>query len=83
MNKIEEALNVIKQAMSDDIPSELGSYAHSWYCNIAMACYDAIREDFNNHGTINSHGQAHLIANDAASRFMKLCFDVDTNNGPE
>ena len=81
MGKVEEALNVIKQAMIDDNPSELGSYAHSWHCNIAMACYDALygAEDRPN----ITHNQAHAISNDAASRFMKICFDVDTNNGPE
>jgi len=25
------------------------------------------------------HEQAHKIGNDAASRFMKLCFDVETS----
>jgi hypothetical protein len=78
--EIAEAMAVIKQAMIDDGPSELGSYAHVWHCNIAMACYDAIKEDFNKHGDINTHIQTHLIANDAASRFMKLCFDVETTD---
>jgi len=70
--KIKEAMDVIKQAMIDDSPSEPGSYAHSWHCNIAMMCYDAMIQtpgDGHNH---------HAIANDAASRFMKLCFNVET-----
>ena len=73
-NQIEvaEAFEVIKKAMVDDNPSEAGSYAHSWHCNIAMMCHDAIiafddQLDF-----------AHEVGNDAATRFMKLCFDVDT-----
>ena len=41
-------------------------YAHGWHCNIAMMCFDA--------------GSPHAIANDAASRFMKLAFGVETSN---
>ena len=67
-----EAFEVIKQAMVDDDPSKPGSYAHTWHCNIAMMCYDAIR----GFGIDSDH--AHKIGNDAASRFMKLCFGVNT-----
>ena len=73
--KIAEAMAVIKQAMIDDNPSELGSYAHSWHCNIAMCFQDELME--------NKSSDAHVICNDAASRFMKLCFDVETNNGEQ
>jgi len=72
--EVAEAFEVIKKAMKDDNPSEAGSYAHSWHCNIAMMCYDAIRESADE----IPHEQAHLIGNEAASRFMKMCFDVDT-----
>ena len=70
--KIEKAFKVIQQAMVEDDPSKPGSYAHAWHCNIAMMCHDAIlahddQVDF-----------AHKVGNDAASRFMKLCFDVET-----
>lgn len=41
------------------------SYAWSWHCNIAMAAQD--------------EGVEHATANRAASRFMKMCFGVDTN----
>ncbi len=65
--ELAQAFEVIKNAMirNDD-------YAHSWHCNIAMMCHDAILEhddqvDF-----------AHKVGNDAASRFMKLCFDIET-----
>ena len=71
-NEIEKAMNVLKQAMIDDTPEDNGSYAHSWHCNIAMACYDAMMQT---EGDGHDH---HAIANDAASRFMKLCFDVNT-----
>jgi hypothetical protein len=62
------AFETIKQAMKED-----PGYAHSWHCNIAMMCHDAILEhddqvDF-----------AHEVGNDAATRFMKLCFDVETS----
>ena len=72
-NEIQEAMKVIKQAM-DEEGGEPGTYAHGWHCNIAMMCYDAIlahddQVDF-----------AHKVGNDAASRFMKLCFDVETTN---
>ena len=78
-----KAMNIIKQAMIDDSPSQPGSYAHSWHCNIAMMCYDAIRaaEEKNPGATADdtqAHIDAHKVGNDAASRFMKLCFDVET-----
>lgn len=40
-------------------------YAHSWHCNIACMAMDA--------------GATHEIANEGASRFMKLAFDVETS----
>lgn len=81
-DKIKEAMETIKQAMVDDNPGEPGSYAHSWHCNIAMMCYDAIKSaDINHMDSYDGemeHEDAHKIGNDAASRFMKLCFDVET-----
>lgn len=70
------AMKIIKQAMIEDDPSKGGSLAHAWHCNIAMACYDAIRSyddqvDF-------AHDFAHEVGNDAASRFMKILFGVET-----
>jgi hypothetical protein len=78
--EIAEAMEVIKQAMIDDGPSELGSYAHSWHCNIAMVCYDAIRVGELPVDDKIQHNYAHAISQDAARRFMKLCFDVETTN---
>lgn len=75
--EIEEAMNVIKQAMIDDNPSEPGSYAHSWHCNIAMMCADAVLDSGVVVGPLYQ-SDAREIGNDAASRFMKLCFDVET-----
>ena len=75
-NKVQEAFEVIKQAMKDDNPSEAGSYAHSWHCNIAMMCYDAISEAECNIKRQCDGIDENKVANDAASRFMKLCFPV-------
>ena len=76
---VAEAHNIIKQAMIDDEPGVPGSFAHSWHCNIAMMCYDAMHEDDGNHrGDETKHQWRHRVVNDAASRFMKLCFDVET-----
>ena len=64
----EEAFNVLKSAIQKN-----EGYAWSWHCNIAISCYDSMRE-----AEEIPHEQAHLTGNEAASRFMKLCFDVDT-----
>ena len=74
--EIEKAFNVIKKAMVDDGPGVPGSYAHSWHCNIAMMCYDAILDADMVDAVFKD--DIHSVANDAASRFMKLCFDVET-----
>ena len=67
---IEKAMKVLTDAMQD---TELGSYAHSWHCNIAMCVKDECTTDI-------SAEDSHRIGNDAASRFMKLCFGVKTTN---
>lgn len=72
----EEAMDTLKQAFKDD-----PDYAHSWHCNIAMMCYDAMRDSkpFLKDG---DHKATHFTANDAASRVMKRCFDVETSITP-
>lgn len=72
-NETKNAMVVLRKAMKDDEPGVPGSHAHGWHCNIAMACYDSM-----NAFTDMNHHDRHIIANDAASRFMKLCFDVET-----
>ena len=72
-----KAFDTIKQAMIEDNPSVQGSYAHSWHCNIAMACADSIHQD---ESEALSWEDAHRIGNEAASRFMKICFDVEAKN---
>ena len=76
--KVQEAFEVIKQAMKDDNPSEAGSYAHAWHCNIAEMCEDAIFDAELELKCESDWIDAHKVGNDAASRFMKLCFDVET-----
>jgi len=74
-DEVKNALKVIQSAMKADNPKEPGSYAHSWHCNIAMACHDSIlsldarRIDL-----------ARKAGNDAAARFMRICFDVETQS---
>lgn len=77
---VKQAMDVIRQSMINDNPSEPGSYAHSWHCNIAMMCYDAIHDADKQAITETNHEWAHKVGNDAASRFMKLCFDVETKD---
>ena len=72
--EVAEAFEVIKKAMVDDSPSELGSYAHSWHCNLAMMFLDSMDDN-----CLDKHVK-HVWANEGASRFMKLCFDVETKN---
>lgn len=60
-------MDKLREAMIDD-----PSYAHGWHCNLAMAFSDELHS--------NESSDAHVICNDAASRFMKLCFDVETSN---
>ena len=80
--EVKKAFDTIKAAMQTDSPREQGSYAHSWHCNIAMMCYDAIRSHevtaFDEDSAEMSHEDALQVGNDAASRFMKLCFGVET-----
>ncbi len=71
--EVARAFEVIKKAMKKDSPSVGGSYAHSWHCNIACICADAVTAN-----SMLGNEDAHAIGNDAATRFMKLCFDVDT-----
>ena len=76
-NKIAEAFEVIKQAMIGDNPSQEGSYAHAWHCNFVMACFDALSAELFCNALLSSK-QKHKVANDAASRFMEITFDVKT-----
>lgn len=74
--EVADAFEIIKKAMKDDNPSEGGSYAHSWHCNIAMSVFDTLSRDITNNPYPDDF--KHVISNEAATAFMKLCFDVDT-----
>jgi len=67
---VKKEMDTLKKAMIDD-----PEYAYSWHANIAMMCHDAIKEELNKKSVID----AHSVGNDAASRFMKICFDVETS----
>ena len=75
-DKVAEAFEILKQAIKED--TEEGSLAHSWHCNIAMMCYDAMDAVPWTSQTREAHEARHKRANDAASRFMKMCFDAKT-----
>ena len=66
--EIKNAVDTLKKAFKAD-----PAFAHTWHCNIAMAVQDSdkwLRE---------SLSIQHAVANDGASRFMKLAFDVETS----
>lgn len=69
--EIETAMNTLKKAIKND-----PAYAYSWHANIACMCADAIHSDETECAT---YYDAHRMGNDAATRFMKLCFDADTS----
>ena len=61
-----DAMDVMRAAFQSD-----PDYAYGWHCNLAMAYYDAGRDGQNDAEQLR-------IANDAASRFMKMAFGVET-----
>jgi hypothetical protein len=81
-NEVSDAIEVLKQVMIKDGPSELGSLAHGWHCNLAMSCFDAIERHkdakrFSRKATLE-------VSHAAATDFMKKLFDIETtNNSPE
>lgn len=66
---VEAALELLTQAFRKD-----PDFAHGWHCNIAMACFDSIGPS----GVEQNDAVRHKIANKAASRFMKMAFNVET-----
>ena len=78
MDRASEAMNILREAMIKDGPSKPGSYAHAWHCNIAMMCHDAIHAAGVVDKGLLSANAPRVIGNDAATRFMKLCFGIDT-----
>ena len=65
---VHSAMEVLKAAMKAD-----PDFARTWHDNLAMAVMDSESRD-----NLRSD---HEVANDAAARFMKSAFDVDTLAG--
>ena len=63
-----QAMQHLAKVMKDD-----PEYAYGWHANIAMMCHDSI---LSNDYPIRN---AHEVGNEAASRFMKICFDAETS----
>ena len=70
--EIENAMKVLTKAMKDD------DYAYGWHANIAMACTDAM-VDIKKELPLDSTSDFNVAGNEAASRFMKLCFNAVTS----
>lgn len=76
---VEQAMKVITEAMIEDGPLVPGSLAHAWHCNITMMCHDSILD----HLADTDSEIARKAGNDAAGRFMRLCFGIDTLGGSD
>ena len=63
--EIKDAVDTLKKAFKED-----SNFAYAWHCNLAMCFYDSMDE--------GKREDKHKISNNAASNFMKLCFDVET-----
>lgn len=67
-----EAMEALRVALHND-----DGYAITWHSNIAMACYYAVlHESLRDPNVKCGHDEAHRIGNEAASRFLQLCFNV-------
>lgn len=70
---VTQAMQVLEEALKED-----KEYAYGWHANIAMMCHDAyLSHAFE--GDEKPAQVAQKIGNEAASRFMKLAFDVETS----
>jgi hypothetical protein len=67
-NDISTAISILRRAMADN-----PDYAHGFHCNVATCCNDAIE-------SARGIKDNHIIANEAATRFMKSAFGVETSN---
>lgn len=74
----EQAMEHLRKVLSAD-----SEYAYGWHSNISMACYDSILgNELVNKIKLDGdskHCESLNIGNDAATRFMKLCFNVETS----
>lgn len=72
-----QAMNVLCRALQED-----PDYARSWHDNIAMAFKDSWEQQAinkNSNLSTASRTLVHNLANDAAARFMHMCFGADTS----
>lgn len=73
--KLKKAFKSIKEVMAEDDQSQPGSYARILHNNIAMCCYESIDSFY-----LDSDERM-AIGNEAARKFMKIFFDVETWGG--
>jgi len=72
MSDTAQAFETLRKALLND-----DSFAHAWHCNLAMSFYDSMpMESF----WFPDKSKHHAMANEGASRFMKLCFNIETSN---
>lgn len=73
--KTEKAFKAIKKAINNE-----SDYAYGFHANIAMMCYDSMMASKEITGeACHTHIAALKIGNEAATRFMKMCFDAETS----
>ena len=72
-DNISDCMKVLSKAINKE-----DDYAYSWHANIAMSCVDAMVET-KEKVPLDSYSDYHRAGNEAASRFMKICFDADTS----
>lgn len=68
-----QAMDHLSKALKED-----PEYAFGWHSNIAMACTDAM-VDIKKELPLDSTSDFNVAGNEAAARFMKICFDVKTS----
>lgn len=74
---VSEAIDILRDEMLYGSPLASNGYAYSWHSAVAMHCFDAIKQHIVK-GKMLTESDAHAIGNDAASRFMKQTFDINT-----
>jgi len=70
INDVSDAMDIMMTAMRND-----PGYAYSWHANLAMMYRDAMPDVF----WLPDDSELHKIANDGASRFMKIAFGIETS----
>ena len=68
-----DCMKYLSKALSRD-----DEYAYGWHANIAMTCVDSIQET-KEQVAFDSYSDYHRAGNEAATRFMNICFSVETS----